>query len=132
MIQVTLNANRTSCTPKKEKFIHLQGVLGVVPSMSTSSSSSSAQVQRITARVVLVQPALDLGKRVDRQLVQVGDVLVPRPEVVAVAGELVDEDEEEKRSRGCQHHCCDDCAPWRRVWGKNSNIVVVCKLLGIK
>ena len=103
----------------------------MVPAMPTSSSSSTSQVQRITAPVVLVQPTLDLGERVDRQLVQVGDVLVPRPEVVAVTRELVDEDEEEKRSRGCQHHCCDDCAPWRRVWGKNSRIVIVSKLFSL-
>ena len=115
MIQVSLYAIQASCTPKKKELIHLQGVLGMVSSMPTSSSSSATQVQRITAPVILVQPALDLGERVDRQLVQVGDVLVPRPDVVAVARELVDEDEEEKRCHRGQHHCCDDCAPWRRV-----------------
>ena len=73
-------------------------MITAMPSPSSSSSSHVIPGGRIGASVVLVQAALDLGERVDRQLVEVGHVLVPLPQVVAVAGELVEDDEEDSGS----------------------------------
>ena len=57
--------------------------------------------QRITASVILVHSTLDLRQGVDGQLVQVRHVLVSLPQVVAVAGELVEDDEKEAGPHSC-------------------------------
>ena len=76
-------------------------MIASMPSSSPSSSSHMIPGQRITASVILVHSTLDLSQGVDGQLVQVRHVLVSLPQVVAVAGELVEDDEEEAGPHSC-------------------------------